>query len=61
MFEERQKGSKRALSTLFWTCFKNLLSYAGDREEAIEFVNDGFMKVFTKLQLYQPNYACKTG
>jgi DNA-directed RNA polymerase specialized sigma24 family protein len=56
-----RKAQKELYQVYFGHALKICLRYAGDREEALEFFNDGFMKVFTKLQLYQPNYACKTG
>lgn len=36
------------------------LRYTSTREEAVEVLNDGFMKVFTKIDHYDENYAFKS-
>ncbi len=35
------------------------LRYCSSREEALEVLNDGFLKVLTKIDLYQPAYPFK--
>lgn len=35
------------------------LRYCSNREEALEVVNDGFLKAFTKIDLYNPIYPFK--
>lgn len=35
------------------------LRYIQNKEEAVEIVNDSFMKVFTKNEMYNPNYPFK--
>ena len=54
-----RKAQKELYELYFGYALKICLRYANDRDEAIELVNDGFMKIFTKLHLYQPNYAFK--
>ncbi len=44
----------------FAYAMKICLRYAPDRDEAVEIVNDGFMKVFTKINTYNSDYAFKT-
>lgn len=35
------------------------LRYCKNREEALEVLNDGFLKAFTKIELYNPTYPFK--
>ncbi len=44
----------------FAYAMKICLRYAPNRDEAVEIVNDGFMKVFTKIGSYNDAYAFKT-
>ena len=55
-----RKAQKELYELYFGHALKICLRYANDRDEAIELVNDGFMKIFTKLHLYQPNYSFKS-
>lgn len=57
--KKERKAQKELYQVHFGYALKICLRYANDREEAVELVNDGFMKVFTKLHLYQPNYPFK--
>lgn len=54
-----RKSQKELYELYFGYALKICLRYANDRDEAIELVNDGFMKIFTKLHLYQQNYTFK--
>ena len=55
-----RKAQKELYQLYFGYALKICLRYANDRDEAIELVNDGFMKVFIKLHLYESSYAFKT-
>ncbi len=55
-----RKAQKALYQFYFGYAFKICLRYANNREEAIELVNDGFMKVFNKLHLYEKDYTFKT-
>ncbi len=55
-----RKAQKELYHCYYGFAMKICLRYANDREEALELVNDGFMKVFTKLHLYEPKYFFKS-
>lgn len=57
--KKERKAQKELYQIYFGYALKICLRYANDKEEAIELVNDGFMKIFTKLHLYQSNYTFK--
>ena len=58
---KKQRKAQKALYQLYYGySMKICLRYSNDREEALELVNDGFMKVFTKLHLYEDKQAFKS-
>lgn len=58
---KKQRKAQKGLYQLYYGyAMKICLRYANDREEALELVNDGFMKVFTKLDLYKPSHSFKS-
>ena len=44
----------------FGFCMKICLRYAKDKEEALELVNDGFMKVFINMNKYNDDFSFKS-
>lgn len=59
--KRKDRQAQKALYQLYFGyALKICLRYAKDREEALELVNDGFMKVFTKFHLYKSEYAIKS-
>jgi RNA polymerase sigma factor (sigma-70 family) len=58
-----RKGDVKALELLYKQFYGYALGialrYSSSKEEASEVVNDGFMKVFDKLHLYQDNSSFK--
>lgn len=58
---KKHRKSQKALYQLYYGyAMKICLRYANNKEEALELVNDGFMKVFTKINLYQPTHSFKS-
>lgn len=58
---KKQRKAQRMLYQLYYGySMKICLRYANDRDEALELVNDGFMKVFTKLDLYESRRSFKS-
>ncbi|MDA9555657.1 RNA polymerase sigma factor [Pelobium sp.] len=58
---KKQRAAQKELYQLYYGyAMKICLRYANDYEEALELVNDGFMKVFTKLDLYEPSRSFKS-
>lgn len=59
-----KKGNQRKQEELYLHFYNYALSiclrYSKDREEAIEIVNDGFIKVLTKLDQYTKNVSFKS-
>lgn len=54
------RNSQRKLYEHFYGYGMNIcLRYARNREEALEMLNDGFLKVFGKLNYYDPAYPFK--
>lgn len=58
---ERNRSSQQALYRRFFGYAMSIgLRYAPGREEAVEIVNDGFMKVFTGIGTYDPQRSFKS-
>ncbi|MDN5213945.1 sigma-70 family RNA polymerase sigma factor [Fulvivirgaceae bacterium BMA12] len=59
-----KRGNRRKQEELYLQFYNYALSiclrYSRDREEAIEIVNDGFVKIFTKLDKYTKNVSFKS-
>lgn len=55
----KRLAQKELYKNYFGYSLKICLRYANNKDEAIELVNDGFMKVFTKLNLYDKNHPFK--
>lgn len=59
--KDGHRKAQKALYQLYYGyAMKICLRYANDKDEALELVNDGFMKVFTKIHLYQPSHPFKS-
>lgn len=57
---QQERSSQKALYELFYGFAMAIcLRYAGNRYEAAEIMNDGFFKVFTNLQTYDPTRPFK--
>lgn len=57
---EQNRSSQKALYRhYFGYSMSIVLRYAANREEAVEIVNDGFMKVFTRIGTYDPKRSFK--
>lgn len=56
---QKRLEQKELYKNFYGFALKICLRYANDREEAIELVNDGFMKVFNKLHLYNESFEFK--
>ncbi len=63
LLDSCQKGNARSQDRLYKTYYGYAmgicLRYAQSREEAVEILNDGFVKIFTKLQHYTPGLSFK--
>lgn len=58
---ERDRSSQKALYRQYFGYSLSIcLRYAPNRDEAIETVNDGFMKVFTRLATFDPQRSFKS-
>lgn len=58
---ERNRSSQLGLYEHFYAYGISVcLRYCSNREEALEVLNDGFLKVFTKIDLYNPAYSFKS-
>lgn len=58
---ERDRSSQKALYRQYFGYSMSIcLRYAPNREEAVETVNDGFMKVFTRIETYDPKRSFKS-
>lgn len=58
---EQDRSSQKALYRRFFGYSLSIcLRYAPNREEAVEIVNDGFMKVFTRIGTYDPKRSFKS-
>ena len=56
----QERESQKGLYQLFYGYAMSIcLRYSRTKEEAVEILNDGFMKVFTKISLYNPNRSFK--
>jgi RNA polymerase sigma factor (sigma-70 family) len=58
--KKQRKAQKNLYQLYYGYSMKICLRYANDRDEALELVNDGFMKVFTKLDLYESKRSFKS-
>ncbi|OAQ41870.1 RNA polymerase subunit sigma-70 [Pedobacter psychrophilus] len=56
----KRLAQKELYKNFFGYALKICLRYSNDKNEAIEMVNDGFMKVYNKLHLYNENYEFKS-
>lgn len=57
---KQDRKSQKALYQLFYGfAMKICLRYATDKEEAVEIVNDGFMRVFTNIKRYDQSRPFK--
>src|SRR5690606_39223785 len=55
------RNSQRKLYEHFYGYAMSIcLLYSKNREEAVEILNDGFLKVFNNLHQYDPNHRFKT-
>ncbi|QEC54124.1 RNA polymerase sigma factor [Anseongella ginsenosidimutans] len=58
---EQNRSSQKALYRQYFGYSMSIcLRYAPNREEAVEIVNDGFMKVFTRIGTYDPKRSFKS-
>ncbi len=58
--QEGRRGSQRKLYELFYGYGMNIcLRYAKNETEAQEMLNDGFLRVFTRLDQYDPDFPFK--
>lgn len=55
--KNHSKSQEMLYQNFFGFAMRVCLRYASNYEEAIEILNDGFMKVFTKLHLYDPELS----
>lgn len=64
LLQELKLGNRRAQKTLYeqyYAYAKNIcLHYSGSEEEAVEILNDGFLSVFSHIDLYDDTYSFKT-
>lgn len=52
---KKERKSQKGLYQLFYSyAMKMCIRYAKDKEEALELINDGFMRVFTNIHKYDP-------
>lgn len=58
--KNRREAQKELYKRYYGYAMKICLRYANDKEEALELVNDGFMKVFTKLDHFEPHTSFKS-
>lgn len=57
---KQERDSQKRLYQLFYGYAMSIcLRYSRTKEEAVEILNDGFMKVFTKIDKYDPNRSFK--
>ena len=63
LLQESLRGNRQSQEMLYRSHYGYAMSiclrYAQHKEEALEIVNDGFMKVFTKGEQYNPKYPFK--
>lgn len=63
LLQECQDGSRRSQEQLYRQFYGYAmgicLRYSHNRDEAVEILNDGFMKVFTRTNLYRPEVPFK--
>lgn len=53
---KNRQSAQKALYEKYYGFAKNIsLRYASDADEAQEMVNDGFMKIFTKISMFDPS------
>src|SRR3546814_17529020 len=58
---EQDRSSQKALYRQYFGYSMSIcLRYTFNREEAVEIVNDGFMKVFTRIGMYDPKRSFKS-
>lgn len=57
--EQERSSQKMLYRQYFGYSMSICLRYAPNREEAVEVVNDGFMKVFTRIRTYDPKRSFK--
>lgn len=58
---KKRRNSQRKLYEHFYGYALNIcLRYAGNREDAVEILNDSFLKVFSHLDRYDPEQAFKS-
>ena len=55
-----RKSQKELYRNYFGFLMKICMRYSKDREEALEMVNDGFMKVFMNVHRYRDEYLFKS-
>lgn len=58
--EQNRSSQKGLYRQYFGYSMSICLRYAPNREEAVEIVNDGFMKVFTRIGTYDPMRSFKS-
>lgn len=57
---KKDRKSQKGLYQLFYSyAMKMCIRYARDKEEALELVNDGFMRVFVNIHKYDPQQPFK--
>jgi RNA polymerase sigma-70 factor (ECF subfamily) len=54
---ELQSAQKQLFENYFGLAKRICLRYAGSREEVDEMVNDGFLKVFSKIKMYDSGHS----
>jgi RNA polymerase sigma-70 factor (ECF subfamily) len=55
---KNRQSAQKTLYEKYYGFAKNIsLRYASGHDEAVEMVNDGFMKIFTKISMYDPNQS----
>lgn len=59
--KHKDRNSQKRLYQGFYSCAMKICNrYAKDKEEAIELVNDGFMRVFVNIDRYDKNQSFKS-
>lgn len=58
--KKKKRSAQKALYRAFYSYGMSIcMRYTGNREEAVEVLNDGFMKVFINIKKFNPKYPFK--
>lgn len=59
--KNQDRKSQKWLYETYYSFAKNIcLHYSSSEQEAVEILNDGFLKVFTHIEMYDDTYSFKT-